>query len=78
MIDKMIRARCAEIVLVILLVFMTIPIWEGIENKLSKEDITILDEYNRNFDCALNNYFMIKNQGYFLKIRKLFATLICF
>lgn len=73
MIDKMIRARCVEIVLVVLLVLATIPIWNGIEIKLSNDNITILEEYNDNFDRALNNYFVIKNQGQFMKTSRLFT-----
>lgn len=73
MIDKMIRARFVEIVLVVLFVFATIPIWNGIEIKLSKDDITILEEYNDNFYRALNNYFVIKNQEQFMKTGRLFT-----
>lgn len=69
----MIRARCVEIVLVVLLVLATIPIWNGIEIKLSNDNITILEEYNDNFDRALNNYFVIKNQGQFMKTSRLFT-----
>lgn len=74
LIDKLIKMRYVEIVVVLVLVFLTIPIWDSIEQKLSNENIVLLDEYNNNFNRALNNYFLVKNQGQFYKISKIFST----
>lgn len=74
LIDKLIRMRYVEIVVVVVLVFLTIPIWNSIEQKLNNENIILLEEYNNNFNRALNNYFLVKNQGQFYKMSKIFST----
>ncbi len=55
LIDKLIRYRLIEIVVVITLVLSTIPIWQRFDTLISQANITTLDSYNLNFNIEHKN-----------------------
>lgn len=78
MINKLIRYRIVEIIVVIVLVVLTIPIWQRFDSLISKADITTLDDYNLNFrvekkDADIitinNDYYINKNFKIYLMLK---------
>ena len=56
MIDKLIKARIVEIMVVIVLVLVTIPVWQMFSAKIGSVEVKTLDDYNLNFDIANLSY----------------------
>lgn len=54
MINKLIRGRIIEIIVVIVLVVCSIPIWHNFERKISSASITTADDYNLSFKVEKN------------------------
>lgn len=54
MINKLIRGRIIEIIVVIVLVVCSIPIWQNFERKISSASITTADDYNLSFKVEKN------------------------
>jgi len=50
LVDKLIRGKILEIAVVIVLVILTIPVWQSFDKKISAANVTTLDDYNINFN----------------------------
>lgn len=74
MVDKLIRGKIIEIVIVTILVTLTIPIWQSFSERMSKADIMSLEDYNLAFSVSNNNnrdIVSISNDYYINKSYKL-------
>jgi len=54
LINKLIRGKIIEIIVVIGLVIWSIPIWQNFERKISEAAITTADDYNLSFKVEKN------------------------
>lgn len=78
MINKLIRGRIIEIIVVIILVGLSIPVWQNIERRISSASITTAEEYNLEFKIETkgtkevltvnNRYHINKKYKIFLEI----------
>lgn len=68
MVEKLIRGEIIEITIVILLIFVSIPIWKNFEEKISTANVTTLDDYNVSFDVYSLNEMdkIIVNNDYYI------------
>lgn len=66
MINKLIRGKIIEIIVVIVLVVCSIPIWQNFERKISAASITTADDYNLSFKVEKNGSkeLLIVNNNY--------------
>ncbi|MCM1053743.1 MAG: hypothetical protein NC483_07205 [Ruminococcus sp.] len=74
MVDKLIRGKIFEIVVVVSLVLITIPIWQNFNKKMSSAEITTLKDYNLKFSVSntdSNDIITISNDYYNNKSYKL-------
>ena len=74
MVDKLIRGKIVEIVVVLLMVIISIPVWNSFEDKISTANIMELDKYNLEFDIRKNtssDLITINNNYYINKQYKL-------
>ena len=79
MIDKFIRGRIIEIIIVVLMVLATIPIWNSFQERYSMANIAISDEYSLKFKVnndnnadnlvVQNDYYIFKNFKVYLKVK---------
>lgn len=84
MVDKLIRGKIFEIIVVILFVFISIPVWKSFEEKISAANVTTLDDYNVDFDVysidntdriiVNNSYYINKNYKIMLVVDKKLDT----
>ena len=75
MVEKLIRGRIIEIIIVILLVLSSIPVWKSFENHISKAEITTLDDLNLEFNIKNNSngeQLVVNNNYNFNKEYKIF------
>ncbi len=80
LVDKLIRGKIIEIIVVILLVLGSIPVWESFESRISKAEVMTLDDFNLNFKInnysdmeqlvISNDYSLNKDYKIFLKVNK--------
>ena len=74
MVDKLIRGRIIEIIIVLLFVLVSIPIWKAFQERYSMANVTTMDEFKvnkyENTDNLLvqNDYYLFKNFKVFLKV----------
>ena len=78
MVDKLIRGRIIEIIIVLLFVLVSIPIWKAFQERYSMANVTTMDEYNLKFKVnkyentdnllVQNDYYLFKNFKVFLKV----------
>lgn len=84
MINKLIRGRIIEIIVVIILVGLSIPVWQNFERRISNASITTAEEYNLEFKIETkgtkevltvnNKYHVNKKYKIFLEIDKNVST----
>lgn len=84
MINKLIRGRIIEIIVVIILVGLSIPVWQNFERKISSASITTAEEYNLEFKIETkgkkevltvnNRYHINKKYKIFLEIDEKVST----
>ncbi len=80
MVDKMIRGKVIEIIIVVILVIATIPVWQNFNKKMSSADITTLKDYNLKFSVSntdnsdivtiSNDYYNNKSYKLLMKVNK--------
>ncbi len=80
MVDKLIRGKIFEIIIVIIMLGISFPIWQGFDERISKANITTVDDYNLEFDIhnnskteeiTINNkYYLNKSYNIYLKVNK--------
>ncbi len=80
MVNKLISERIYEICLVLIMVAITIPVWNNFAKHISQAELTTLDDYNLEFNLKnnlyseqieVNNPYTInKNYKIYLKVNK--------
>lgn len=80
MVDKLIRERIIEIVIVLILVVTSIPVWNNFDKKISEANILTADDCNLEFNhknkgpkdilTVNNNYHINKKYKIFLELDK--------
>lgn len=78
--NKLIWGRIVEIIFVLILISLSIPVWQKFEGKMSAAKITTLEDYNMHFDInqkknsthiiAENLYYIHKNYKIYLEVDK--------
>ena len=63
MVDKLIRGKIIEIVVVLIFVIISIPLWDSFEKKISAAEVTTMEDYNMNFEVYNTNNKETKYEG---------------
>lgn len=70
LVDKLIRGKIIEITVVIVMVLLSIPVWDSFEDKISAANIMEIDDYNVSFDVTTDgntDNIIVDNEYYINK-----------